>query len=97
MSYGELCDCRGGEHPLARTSGPGGCGRYALNQTLGGRCSSCAIGLHRPCDRLTTTNAEGHGECIDCGWHSSYHAAGGGPASQADTSSSATPGAGPDR
>ena len=70
MSDGFVCECQMTDHPR-RLGGEAGCGRYAADQELGGYCSSCASGWHRPCDRPRFTS----GPCLKCGWHGSQHGA----------------------
>lgn len=71
MSAGILCQCPTPGH--VRGNGEPACPRYAMNQTLGGRCASCAAGFHEPCPRVVLPLTVTAGECLRCRWHSSEH------------------------
>jgi len=58
MSNGLICTCRY-LHPA-----PQGCGRYAADQGIGGRCLPCQLGYHiATCDRVPPKR---DGICPDC-------------------------------
>jgi hypothetical protein len=71
VSRGILCQCARRGH--VRRNGEPACPRYAMNQAIGGQCSSCAGGWHEPCELLTLADGAIAGECRRCRWHSSEH------------------------